>query len=93
MSWDPSSVERFATLARLDLTPEERRAFAIDLEAFADHFRALDALELTDGAPGDVDARPAGRDDAPRDGNGSNEALRTAADAARGHFRVPKVIE
>ena len=56
MSWDPSSVERFAALARLDLAPEERRAFAGDLEEFADHFHALDALELTADDPGDADA-------------------------------------
>lgn len=92
MSWDPASVERFAALARLDLTAGEREAFVADLEAFVEHFHALDALCLDGDAPAHAAAGPAGREDTPRDGDGSREALRPAPDAARGHFRVPRVI-
>ncbi len=91
-----TDVERIATLARLELTADEKALFTrqlADILAYAEQVQQLD----TQGVPATahVDASlQAERDDAPRPSLSIADAVGGAPDAAlaAGLFRVPRVI-
>jgi aspartyl-tRNA(Asn)/glutamyl-tRNA(Gln) amidotransferase subunit C len=87
------AVDAVARLARLSLTPDERRRFARELEAIVAWADSLQALD-TEGVPplrlpaaGDT-----ARDDAPGECLSREQALGPAPDAAEGMFRVPRIL-
>ncbi len=93
-------MQRIATLARLELTPDEVALFADQLTAilaYADQVRQADTSGL-DGAadPGAVprDAANAGRDDVPAPCLPRDAVLDQAPDPDRraGVFTVPRVL-
>ena len=87
-------MERIATLARLELTPDETARFAQQLTAilaYADQVQQVDTSAVAGRPPGS-DARL--RDDAPAPSLDRDAILSQApvADRAAGLFKVPRVI-
>ena len=91
-----ADVERIATLARLELTPDEVTLFAGQLTAilaYADQVQQVDTSGIAvapAAAAGDV----AGRDDSPVPSLDRDLVLAQApaADRAAGLFKVPRVL-
>jgi aspartyl-tRNA(Asn)/glutamyl-tRNA(Gln) amidotransferase subunit C len=87
------TVDHVARLARLSLTPEERRLFARQLEEILTWAASLQALDAA-GVPPMSHPRDATalREDEPRTGLSRETSLGGAPDPAEGLFRVPRVI-
>ena len=91
-----ADVERIATLARLELTPDEVTLFAGQLTAilaYADQVQAVDTSGIA-VAPGTTAGDAAARDDAPAPSLDRSLALSQApaADRTAGLFKVPRVL-
>jgi aspartyl-tRNA(Asn)/glutamyl-tRNA(Gln) amidotransferase subunit C len=90
-------VRRIAALARLRLSAEEERTFAVQLSAILDHVRQLEELDVS-GVEPMTHALAAGespglRADAVEPSLPPDEAL-AAAPAREGTcFKVPRIIE
>jgi aspartyl-tRNA(Asn)/glutamyl-tRNA(Gln) amidotransferase subunit C len=97
MALSLDEVRRIAALARLRLSPEEERTFAVQLSAILDHVRQLEELDVS-GVEPMTHALAAGespplRGDAVEPGLSPDEAL-AAAPAREGTcFKVPRIIE
>lgn len=92
---DLKLVDHVATLARLELAPEERETMARQLGAILEYIETLKALPTEGVQPlvHAVDTHNAFRDDVPRPGLAPDEALAAAPDREADFFRVPRVIE
>jgi aspartyl-tRNA(Asn)/glutamyl-tRNA(Gln) amidotransferase subunit C len=91
-----ADVERIATLARLELTPDEVTLFAGQLTAilaYADQVQAVDTSTVV-VAPGTAAGDAAARDDVPAPSLDRSLALgqAPAADRTAGLFKVPRVL-
>jgi aspartyl-tRNA(Asn)/glutamyl-tRNA(Gln) amidotransferase subunit C len=91
----PADVDRIATLARLELTDEERTRFAAQLSAilgYADQVQQADTAGVT--ADPTIVPLPRLRDDQLRPSLDRDEVLAQApaADRAAGLFKVPRVL-
>lgn len=93
-----SEVEKIAGLAQLELTPEEKESFSVQLAAIVAHIDQLNELDTSAVRPwqhrsaGEADSSWAVRDDVVEPGLSQQQALEQAPDPADGHFRVPRVI-
>lgn len=89
-----AEVEHIAELARLNLTPEEKERFRLQLSAILEYAARLQAVDTT-GIPPTASVLPgeAGlRADEPRPGLSTEETLKNAPDAHHNQFRVPPVL-
>jgi aspartyl-tRNA(Asn)/glutamyl-tRNA(Gln) amidotransferase subunit C len=89
-----ADVAHVATLARLDLTDEERERLAEQLGAVLDHIADIAALEIA-GVPPTAHPLPLRnvlRDDVRRPSLNRDEVLAQAPDAEDGYFRVPRIL-
>ncbi len=97
MALSLEQVRRIADLARLRLSADEERTFAVQLSAILEHVRQLEELDVT-GVPPMTHALAGGeapelRVDADRPCLSPAEAL-AAAPAREGTcFKVPRIIE
>jgi aspartyl-tRNA(Asn)/glutamyl-tRNA(Gln) amidotransferase subunit C len=97
MALSLDEVRRIAALARLRLSAEEERTFAVQLSAILEHVRQLEELDVS-GVEPMTHALAAGesprlRGDAVEPGLSPDEAL-AAAPAREGTcFKVPRIIE
>jgi aspartyl-tRNA(Asn)/glutamyl-tRNA(Gln) amidotransferase subunit C len=85
-------IEHIAKLARLDLTPEEKRTFAEQFSSILDYVAMIQTVQLPpelDQDPGDAGAML--RDDEPEVSGIDPESFSRFIE--RHHFKVPKVIE
>ena len=93
---ETNDVDRIATLARLALTPDERKRFAIQLSDVLQYVAQISTIDTTGvvATSHPLAAGDAWRDDEPRPSLPTAEALANAPDANQeaGLFRVPKVI-
>ena len=93
---ETNDVDRIATLARLSLTPEERRRFAAQLTDVLQYVEQISTIDTTGvvATSHPLAAGDAWRDDQPQTSLPTADALANAPDANReaGLFRVPKVI-
>lgn len=93
-----ADIEKIADLARLEITPEERRAFTpqiAEIVAYVEQLNMLDTGSVepaTGGLTPEGERTNAAREDIVRPSLGQELALDQAPDAAHGHFRVPKVL-
>lgn len=97
MALSLEEVRRIAELARLRLSAEEERTFAVQLSAILEHVRALEELDVSDVEPmthalaaGEV---PALREDEVRPGLSPEEAVAAAPARVGTAFEVPRIIE
>ncbi len=97
MALSLEGVRRIAELARLRLSAEEERTFAVQLSAILEHVRALEELDVSDVEPmthalaaGEV---PALREDEVRPGLSPEEAVAAAPARVGTAFEVPRIIE
>ena len=91
----PADVDRIATLARLELTDEERARLATQLSAilgYADQVQQADTTGIP--ADGAAAALPRLREDELRPSLDRDEVLEQApaADRTAGLFKVPRVL-
>ena len=88
-------VAHVARLARLNLTAEETQLFQGQLERvleYAGKLRGVDTSEV-DAETENGEGETVGRDDEPRGGLTTQEALSNAPREANDLFVVPKVVE
>jgi aspartyl-tRNA(Asn)/glutamyl-tRNA(Gln) amidotransferase subunit C len=88
-------IDYVARLARLDLTPEEKRSFAAQLGDVLRHIDNLSAVDVT-GVEPTAHAFPVENvwdPDEPRTGLSVADALRNAPAQRENMVSVPKVIE
>jgi len=90
-------VRRIADLARLRLSAEEEKTFAVQLSAILDHVRQLEELDVS-GVPPMTHALAAGevpalREDAEQPCLSPSEALGGAPAREGTWFKVPRIIE
>ena len=94
-------VEKIATLANLELTPEEKESLASQLSSIVTYIDKLNELDTTNVEPmshcsvsqtGSASESYADRDDTVLPCLGQEAVLKNAPDPERGYFKVPKVI-
>lgn len=91
MSTDLESLRGLARLARLELTEEELRALAPELERILEAFGTL--ARHAPGGPPPADLRGLEpRDDAPLPFPASTTLVSAAAESEDGFFAVPKTV-
>lgn len=93
----PADVDRIATLARLELTDDERARFATQLSAILAYADQVQQVETAAGAESAEQLLPPGpqlREDELRPSLDRAEVLAQApaADRAAGLFKVPRVL-
>lgn len=89
-----AEVEHIADLARLNLTPEEKERFRVQLSAILEYAARLQAVDTT-GIPPTASVLPGQailRADEPKAGLSAEETLKNAPDAHQNQFRVPPVL-
>ena len=88
-------VQHVATLARLEVGPEQVEAFQRELDAILGYFDKLNELDTDDVTPMShaLELVNVVRPDAVRPSLPQDQALANAPQKAFGHFRVPRVIE
>jgi aspartyl-tRNA(Asn)/glutamyl-tRNA(Gln) amidotransferase subunit C len=92
---DDRVVAHVARLGRLDLSDAERQTLRVQLGSILEHFRQLDALDLT-GVPATSHVLPMAnvlRDDVPRPSLPREDVLANAPATENGYIVVPPVIE
>jgi aspartyl-tRNA(Asn)/glutamyl-tRNA(Gln) amidotransferase subunit C len=90
-----AEVEHIATLARLELTPEEKERYRQQLSAILDYAANLQTLD-TSGIPPTSSVLPPRsglRPDVPAAGLARDELLRNAPQTSDDQFRVPPVMD
>jgi aspartyl-tRNA(Asn)/glutamyl-tRNA(Gln) amidotransferase subunit C len=95
MSLSIEEVEHIASLARLDLTAEEKTRFAGQLSAILEHAARLQALD-TAGIPPTSSVLPVHsvlRPDETRPGLTLEQLLQNAPQTQDRQFRVPPVLD
>lgn len=88
------TVAKVARLARLDLTDAEIERMTTQLAGMLDHFRDVDALDLSHVDPMNqaIPLTNVLRDDVEAPSLDRDEVLRSAPAAQDGRFRVPPII-
>lgn len=98
MAITEADIDKLARLAQLELTDDERRRLAPQINsivAYVDQLNELDtsAIEpVLGGFTPEGERTHAAREDVPHRSLGQQLALSEAPDPAEGHFRVPKVL-
>jgi aspartyl-tRNA(Asn)/glutamyl-tRNA(Gln) amidotransferase subunit C len=95
MSAPHLDIAAIATLARLELTPEEQAAFGAQLDRVLEHIAVIERADIADVQP-TAHASPVFnviRDDIPAPGLDQDSVLALAPRQAHKLFLVPKVLE
>jgi aspartyl-tRNA(Asn)/glutamyl-tRNA(Gln) amidotransferase subunit C len=94
MSLDRATVHKVATLARLELTPEEEEKFAGQLSGILDYVEQLNELDVTDVAPTTraIDMVNVTRADVMQVYENREALMECAPDRDENFFKVPKII-
>ncbi len=89
-------VEHIATLARLELTDEQKALYREQLSHILDYIAKLQELDTTDVPPtdggGSVAQMPL-RPDEPRPSLSTDQLLANTKDQKDGQFKIPPVFE
>ena len=95
MSVSEKEVRYVANLARLQLSEEDVKSLAVDMNKILGYMDLLNELDTSDIAPLEhvieMDSRL--RNDEAKPTISHEDALKNAPDADSDYFRVPKVIE
>ncbi len=93
-----ADIEKLARLAQLELTDEELRALAPQINSIVEYVEQLNEIDTNGIEPSlggltlEGERTATMREDVPRPSLGQKHALEEAPDAASGYFRVPKVL-
>lgn len=93
-----TEVEKIAELANLELTPEEKDSFSLQLAAIIDYIDQLNEVDTSQTkawqqrSAGDAITSAVTRNDDVAPSLGAGRALENAPDPDERHFRVPRVI-
>jgi len=95
MSLTPEEVNHIALLARLDLTPQEREQYRIQLSSILEYIAMLQKLDTSHIPPTSSVLPPRSRlrRDEIKPSLVKEEVLRNAPDQDQGQFRVPPILE
>ncbi|MEX0843989.1 MAG: Asp-tRNA(Asn)/Glu-tRNA(Gln) amidotransferase subunit GatC [Balneolaceae bacterium] len=95
MSVTEKDVQYMAGLARLQLSEEEIKSFAKDMNKILGYMERLDELDTSDVEPLEhvIELDSRFRPDEAKEPLSHDDALKNAPDADSDYFRVPKVIE
>ncbi len=95
MSLDKATVQRIATLARIEVPDADLEPLAKELSHIFDWIEQLREVDTENVAPmtGGTDLKLAWRTDEVADGGHPDKILANAPDAQDGFFTVPKVVE
>jgi len=90
----PEAVAHVARLARLELSDDELDLYTEQLGSMLEHFRDIDALDLTDVPPmtQPLPIQNVFRDDVVGPTLDRDEVLAAAPQAESGRFRVPPIL-
>ncbi len=88
-------VEHIALLARLDLTQEEKERYQQQLSDILDHVAQLQELDASqiEATSSVLPPRSRLREDEPKEGLTTAQALKNAPSAEKNQFRVPPVLD
>jgi aspartyl-tRNA(Asn)/glutamyl-tRNA(Gln) amidotransferase subunit C len=88
-------VEHVATLARLELSEQEKENLTDQLSNILTYVEKLNELDTRGVEPTShvLDISNVMRDDVPGESLSQDKALSNAPDQAAGHYRVPLIIE
>ncbi len=88
-------VEHVASLARLELSEQEKEVLTDQLSNILTYVEQLNELDTRGVEPTShvLDINNVMRDDIPAESLPQEHALANAPDKAAGHYRVPKIIE
>ena len=94
MTIDIKDVEQVAQLARLQLTPEEKNLYALQLSQILEHAGKIATLDLSATQPTShaVAVDNVLREDKVKPCLSPAEALKNAPVAEGAYFRVPKIV-
>ena len=94
MNFQPSDVDRYAKLARLALTEEEKARFAKELSSILEYMSQIQKVDTSDITEYEtvVSLPPAWREDVVEPSLPVEEALANAPDRKDNFFKVPRVI-
>lgn len=98
MAITEADIDKLARLAQLELTDDERRRLAPQINSIVAYVDQLNELDTSDVEPTlggfttEGKRTHATREDIPHESLGQQLALSEAPDPAEGHFRVPKVL-
>lgn len=89
------TIEYVSTLAKLDLTGEEREEAARDMSRMLNYINKLNELDTTGVEPMShvFPLRNVFREDEVTNGDGSEETLKNAPEKKENMFVVPKTVE
>lgn len=94
MAISKNDVVRVAHLARIDLTEDELKLFAKQLESILEFIDKLKELDVSSIRPAHTPAlENVLRPDTIKDSLSKEAVLENAPKSLKGHFLVPKVIE
>ncbi len=95
MKVDKEEVEYAATLARIELSEEEKELYSEQLSTILGFFDRLKEVDTENVPPTShvLDLVNAYRPDQVRPGPGVEEVLRNTPDRADRFFRVPKILD
>ena len=95
MSLDKATVQRIATLARIEVTDAELEPLAQELSAILGWIEQLQEVDTSSVVPmtGGTDAPLPWRKDVVDDGGQADKVVANAPDAFETFFTVPKVVE
>ena len=96
MKIDVKMIAHLEELARIELTPDERKLLSEQLDRIVEYCEQLQALNTDDIAPTSAvvhHSRTELRSDEVVPGLDRDVILGSAPDAKDGYFRVPKIIE
>ena len=95
MKVNKEEVEYVATLARIELSEEEKELYAEQLSTILDFFDRLTEVDTENVPPTShvLDLVNAYRPDQVRPGPGVEAVLQNAPDRANRFFRVPKILD
>lgn len=95
MSVTDKDVRYIADLARLQLSEDEVKSFAQDMNQILKYMERLEELDTSDVEPLEhvIDLKSRLRPDKVEKPISHEDALKNAPDADSDYFRVPKVIE
>ncbi len=95
MPFSLEEVEHIATLARLELSAEEKTRYRQQLSAILDYIRKLQELDTTDIAPTSsvLSGGSPMRADESRPGLSREALFENAPEVEQGQFKIPPVFE